>query len=203
MKPQMQHLLLPTAREGNVLTGVCLSTGGVSLQTKGVSVQGGVSTGGLCPSRGRGKPPPRLEGDPRPMDRDAPLVLTSSGGHCSGRYACYWNAFLSFTTVHHLQPNIVKFFFLSSVVMLQIVEPNFYSRRYLIDNRLKYSFDTSAVFSRHLNQNNTQLYICSPERDYHEKYFQDKKLRHIHYILPTLSMSDSLISNKVCICLAI
>ena len=24
----------------------------------------------------------------------APLVLTSSGGHCSGRYASYWNAFL-------------------------------------------------------------------------------------------------------------
>ena len=23
-----------------------------------------------------------------------PPVLTSSGGHCSGRYAFYWNAFL-------------------------------------------------------------------------------------------------------------
>ena len=30
---------------------------------------------------------------PSPLDGDPPLLLTSSGGHCSGRYAFYWNAF--------------------------------------------------------------------------------------------------------------
>ena len=29
-----------------------------------------------------------------PLCRQAPVVLTSSGNHCSGRYASYWNAFL-------------------------------------------------------------------------------------------------------------
>ena len=29
-----------------------------------------------------------------PLCRQTPVVLTSSGGHCSGRYASYWNAFL-------------------------------------------------------------------------------------------------------------
>ena len=36
---------------------------------------------------------PPLEADPFPLDAD-PRVLTSSGGHCSGWYASYWNAFL-------------------------------------------------------------------------------------------------------------
>ena len=41
----------------------------------------------LCSQWGvRQSPPP-------PMDRKLSL-LTSSGGHCSGRYASYWNAFL-------------------------------------------------------------------------------------------------------------
>ena len=31
-----------------------------------------------------------------PLEAD-PLVLTSSGGHCSGRYVFYWNAFLNVT----------------------------------------------------------------------------------------------------------
>ena len=37
------------------------------------------SLGGLLPWRGR---------------KGYPLVLTSSGDHCSGRYASYWNAFM-------------------------------------------------------------------------------------------------------------
>ena len=36
-----------------------------------------------------GKPPWRQI----PLDSD-PTVVTSSGGHCNGRYASYWNAFL-------------------------------------------------------------------------------------------------------------
>ena len=61
--------------EGNVFTGVCLSTGGLglcsagSLSGEGVSVQGL----GLCPGG-------------VPVQEDAPKVK-------SGRYASYWNAF--------------------------------------------------------------------------------------------------------------
>ena len=40
--------------------------------------------------------------DPSPLDRDAPLVLASSGGHSSGRYASYFNAFLFFVCLGKL-----------------------------------------------------------------------------------------------------
>ena len=57
-----------TAREGNVFRGMCHSVHrGVSIQSpeaKSLSGGGAVS-----------------------------CVLTSSGGHCCGRYASYWNAF--------------------------------------------------------------------------------------------------------------
>ena len=36
---------------------------------------------------------PPLQPDPLPLEADLP-VLTSSGGHCSGRYVFYWTAFL-------------------------------------------------------------------------------------------------------------
>ena len=71
------NYFLPTAREGNVFRisvypqgGVCLQRG-ESASRKWVCLQGG----GL------------------------PLVLTSTGGHCSGRYASYLNAFLFYTEV--------------------------------------------------------------------------------------------------------
>ena len=35
-----------------------------------------------------------LEADLLPPEADPPQVLTSSGGHFSGRYTSYWNAFL-------------------------------------------------------------------------------------------------------------
>ena len=41
----------------------------------------------------RGLPPPHLD-TPRWTDTAPPSELTSNGGHCSGRYASYWNAFL-------------------------------------------------------------------------------------------------------------
>ena len=40
---------------------------------------------------------------PSLLDGDIPLLLTSSGSHCSGRYAFYWNAFscrIKFIVVH-------------------------------------------------------------------------------------------------------
>ena len=40
---------------------------------------------------GLNRPPPR-DADPPPGGR--PPSVTSSGGHCSGRYASYWNTFL-------------------------------------------------------------------------------------------------------------
>ena len=55
--------------QGNMFTGVCLSTGG------GVSGPGGVpGRGGLVPG--------------------GCLVETSPDGYCCGQYASYWNAFL-------------------------------------------------------------------------------------------------------------
>ena len=40
--------------------------------------------------------PSRMGGLPQVGEWVIPLVLTSSGEHCSGRYASYWNAFLFF-----------------------------------------------------------------------------------------------------------
>ena len=57
---------LPTAREGNIFRSVCHS------------VHGGGGGGGWTASAPGGRPP----------------ELTSSGGHCSGQYTSYWNAFL-------------------------------------------------------------------------------------------------------------
>ena len=61
---------------------VILSTGGGSPFRRGVS-GGGLPLGGSLPPGGL------------PLEEvGIPLVLTPSGGHCSGRYASYWNAFL-------------------------------------------------------------------------------------------------------------
>ena len=62
---QTEGEYLPTASEGNFSRGIC---------------QLFCSQG-----EGYGSPPP---------PRQTPLVLTSSGGHCSGQYASYWNTFL-------------------------------------------------------------------------------------------------------------
>ena len=72
-KTVLYHYRLPTAREGNVFKDICLFTRGVGYPPLEADT----------PYSG-GRPP--LEVDP--------LVLTSSGGHCSGRYTSYWNAFL-------------------------------------------------------------------------------------------------------------
>ena len=61
----LQMVFLPTAREGNVFTPVCQMEGGVRADPLG------------------GRPP----------WKQTPLVLISSGGHCSSWYASYWNAF--------------------------------------------------------------------------------------------------------------
>ena len=67
----------------------------------------GVRQTSLPGCRPRGICPTPLEAEPldtNPLDADPPRlrppgcrppVVTSSGGHCSGRYPSYWNAFLS------------------------------------------------------------------------------------------------------------
>ena len=81
---------LPTAREGSIFTGVCLSTGG-SLLVDGGRIQ---TETPLCTET---SPPDRdPSGQSPPPDSD-PQELTSSGGHCSCRYTSYWNTFLFVT----------------------------------------------------------------------------------------------------------
>ena len=56
----------------------------------------------VCPGGRADPPPPKADPPwwqtPHPW-RKTPLVLTSSGGHCSGRYISYWNAFLYYKTL--------------------------------------------------------------------------------------------------------
>ena len=55
-----------------------------------------------------------LEADPlwkqiQPLEADLlPLVLTSSGGHCSSRYASYWNAFLFYIEINKKNTKMTK-----------------------------------------------------------------------------------------------
>ena len=73
------EVLLRTAREGNVFRSVwCHSVHG-----RGVGDRADPHYRGRPSSTAR--PPP---------SRGRPPVLTSSGGHCSGRYVFYWTAFL-------------------------------------------------------------------------------------------------------------
>ena len=50
---------------------------------------------------------------------DLHAVLTSSGGHCSGRYASYWNAFLFYDIYVHS-------YFLSSFRVVSFVKQAYY-----------------------------------------------------------------------------
>ena len=115
---------LPTAREGNVFRSVCLFTGGlptegVYIQRKGLPTEGGLQRGstyrGVClqreglPTEGgsayrwrvclqrgfdyRGGSANRGGSAYRGVGPTS-LRLTSSGCHCSGWYASYWNASL-------------------------------------------------------------------------------------------------------------
>ena len=70
--------------EGYVFTGVCLSTVGGCLLPGSTWSQGGV-----CSQRGRGICS-RGGGIPACTEADPP----GRDGHCCGRYASYWNAFL-------------------------------------------------------------------------------------------------------------
>ena len=84
----MTSLYLPTAREGNVFRSVCQSfcahgRGGSTYRR--ACLQGSLPPGslllGVC-----------IRGVCQPQTPN--LVVTSSGGHWSSRYASYWNAFL-------------------------------------------------------------------------------------------------------------
>ena len=83
--------------EGYVFTGVCLSTGEGGAWSRGVWSWGwGLLLGGGAPGpRGGvcswGMPGPRRVGIPACTEADPP---PGRDGHCSGRYASYWNAFL-------------------------------------------------------------------------------------------------------------
>ena len=91
------YKLLQTAREGNVFRSVILSRGSAcevgsaskgGLPLKGVPLKGGLPLGVLPPeSLHLGNLPPGGSVQPPP-------VLTSNLGHCSSRYASYWNAIL-------------------------------------------------------------------------------------------------------------
>ena len=74
--------------EGLFLGGGSASSG--VLPPRGGSTSRGI---GCLPPRGGGGLPPEGGGLP-PGGSGNPLVLTSSDGHCSDRYASYWNAFL-------------------------------------------------------------------------------------------------------------
>ena len=89
--------LLPKAREGYVFRRVCLSTVREGLGQTAPSRQ---TQEGLADPLGRiplGKSPSRQTHSRQTFlgkTPGRPLLLTSSGGHCSGRYASYWNACL-------------------------------------------------------------------------------------------------------------
>ena len=107
----MVHVIFvsfPTAREGNVFTVVCLSTGGSSLWRDtplplwtetppplwtGIPLNRDPSTEIPLPLSTE----TLLDRDPTdrdPLKKRDPLDLTCSGSHCSGWYAYYWNTFL-------------------------------------------------------------------------------------------------------------
>ena len=72
--------------QGNVFTGVCLSTGG-----EGVCLS---ACWDAIPPRDQGDPPPPDHSDTPPDQADPPREADSSIRSTSGRYASYWNAFL-------------------------------------------------------------------------------------------------------------
>ena len=76
-------IYFPTTREGNVFRSVCLFKGGYDVTSVWYHVPLGVwchfLSGGVS-----------IKGE----RMETPLVLKSSGSHCSSRYAPYWNAFL-------------------------------------------------------------------------------------------------------------
>ena len=75
---------LPSVREGNVFRVVPLSTKGPPSPPLLV----------MEPYSGW-RPPPKEHRIRQEVTSYIPPLLTRSGGHCSGRYASYWNAFLS------------------------------------------------------------------------------------------------------------
>ena len=134
---------LPTAREGNVFRSVCLSTWGICLQ-RGVCLQ----MGGL-PLKGGW------------------LVLTSNGGHFSGRYASYLNAFLlqnensfvNFAKLWILQLPLIDDFFMVSLQARKA-------------KRLK-EFSTSQLLEALINRKKLHKCHCGA-------IFQDIVLYHLH-----------------------
>ena len=84
------HAFVPTTREGNVFRGVCLTTGGCLISGQRPHLWTDGQRPPFWSEIPSDREPPWKE---TPLARD-PLVLTSSGSHCSSRYASYWNAFL-------------------------------------------------------------------------------------------------------------
>ena len=83
------------SRERCLLGGVCRGVSGGGCQM-GVSAQEGVCPGDYTPrTSGRHLPDQRQTHLPGP-EADTPLPRD---GHCGGRYASYWNVFLSFNHI--------------------------------------------------------------------------------------------------------
>ena len=86
--------------EGNVFTGVCLSTGGSWSLSRGGLCPGCLCPGGLCP----GRPPCMVN---------------------NGRYASYWNAFLLIIVLNQLSYKVILLLYNFDDVFIDIVHRHF------------------------------------------------------------------------------
>ena len=112
---KVKLLQLPTAREGNVFTPVCLFTGSLWTDTP----QTGTSPRKRPPLTEAPCTETTLKGtwNQTGSDNIHPPVLASSGGHCSGRYASHWNAFLLISRIICIIVSSLSLFF--SVLTVQ------------------------------------------------------------------------------------
>ena len=108
---------------------------------------------GLCPGISVQRENP-LDGDPPlegyPQDRDLPFVLTSSGGHQSGQYSSYWNAFLIYSKLRNNITVVVLFFpsYEQNITIFHGASPTLLHRFYLFCHAQNFSF---AIFeNRHV-----------------------------------------------------
>ena len=96
MRRNIIRLFLPAATklgQGNIFTGVCLSTGGSASVHAGIYPRWEHPPGQTPPPWYQTRPGPDLPGGDPPGTRPS-READSSIRSTSGRYASYWNAFL-------------------------------------------------------------------------------------------------------------
>ena len=144
-------IIITTAREVNVFRSVCLFTGGWEWDRQ-ILCRGRPASGGR-PARRETRP---LQADPQPS------VLTSNGGHCSGRYASYWNecllenVFIAF--VGHLMNNE------QLNCLSEGFSPNNYKNIWVFPNSLANSVTRNIIFQKIIG---TCHLLCKRPRCYH------------------------------------